>query len=81
MCAFALAWRLFVLGVLFLVVGFATSHALIVHAVERGAREVDVRLAGLMGGLFAGGVAVVLAGAAMLLLARRRSARDEEPRS
>lgn len=77
MCAFRIAWRVVVLVAIFLGVGFFTSHLLITRAVERGAREYDVRLAGLMGGLFAGGAATVAVGVAMVLELRPRKSKDE----
>ena len=71
MCAFRIAWRVFLVIVVFFATGLATSHLLITHAVQRGAREYDVRLAGLMGGLFAGGVAAVVVALALFLTGRK----------
>ena len=71
------AWRVLLLTAVFLVVGFLTAHALIHHAVARGAPEYDVRLAGYMGGLFCGGLAALVAGV-ILLIGRKNASRGPE---
>ena len=60
-------------------VGLWTAHALIAHAVAAGTPEYNVRLAGAMGGLFAGGSAAALTGLALLLARPGRLKRAEPP--
>ena len=76
MCAYRLAGRVILLIVIFFGVGFGTSHAIIQHEVANGAKLYNVRLAGLMSGLFAGGLVTVLVGLAMLLSGKGKSAPD-----
>ena len=66
MCTVRLVGRILLLLAVFLGVGFGAAHALIAHAVAAGTPEYKVRLAGAMGGLFAGGVATVLVSLALL---------------
>lgn len=75
----SLLWRVLLLAAVFVGVAFATSHALIAHAVAHGAREYNVRLAGMMGGLFAGGVITLALGLA-LLFPRRKHHPGNDPR-
>ena len=75
MCPLRLLGRIVLLLALFLGVGCWTAHALIAHAVAAGTPEYKVRLAGAMGGLFAGGGATMIAGLALLLEKPRPKAR------
>lgn len=79
MCVVRLIGRILLLLAVFLGVGLWTGQALIAHAVAAGTPEYEVRLAGAMGGLFAGGGATALTGLA-LLLARPRRRTPEDPR-
>ena len=65
MCTVRLVGRILLLLAVFLGVGFAAAHALIAHAVAAGTPEYNVRLAGAMSGLFAGGSATVLVAVAL----------------
>ncbi len=65
MCTVRLVGQILLLVAVFLGVGFAVAHALIAHAVAAGTPEYNVRLAGAMGGLFAGGAATVLVSLAL----------------
>lgn len=59
--------RVVVLLAVFLGVGWLAEHSVMAHAAGRyGAYSAEVRLAGMMAGLFAGGAAVVVAGIAMV---------------
>lgn len=60
-----LVWRAAVVLVVFAGVGWVVARAVIAHAVAGGAPLAEVRLSGAMAGLFAGGVAAVVAGIAM----------------
>lgn len=60
-------------------VGLWTAHALIAHAVAAGTPEYNVRLAGAMGGLFAGGSAASVTGLATFMARPRRQKRAEPP--
>ena len=60
--------RVLLLVAIFAGVGLWAAHALIGRAVARGTPEYQVRLAGYMGGLFAGGAAATVAGVGLLLL-------------
>ena len=71
MCALRLVGRILLLLAVFLGVGFWAAHALIAHAVAAGTPEYRVRLAGAMGGLFAGGAAAVLVFLALVFGGRR----------
>lgn len=73
MSSLRIASRVTLLLGVFLIVGFATSRALIHHAVARGVPEYDVRLAGYMGGLFCGAVAAAAAGLALFIGRKRNS--------
>ena len=75
MRAAGFALRVTLLLAIFAGVGLWSAHALIAHAVAHGTPEYQVRLAGYMGGLFAGGAAATVAGVALLLIGRgdRRS--------
>ncbi len=66
MCTVRLVGRIFLLLAVFLGVGFWAAQALIAHAVAGGTPEYSVRLAGAMGGLFAGGGAAVLVALALV---------------
>lgn len=61
-----LALRVLVLVALFAGVGWLTARAVMDHAVSRGAMQPEVRLAGEMAGLFAGGAAALIVGIAMV---------------
>jgi hypothetical protein len=65
-----LAWRFVVVCVVFVVVGWITATAVVAHAANGGTTESQIRLAGAMAGLFAGGAAATLAG--IVLVATRR---------
>jgi len=66
------AWRAVLLVLVFVGVGLATADGVVTHAVNAGSAESQVRLAGAMAGLFAGGAAAVVVGIAMVVMARRR---------
>jgi len=62
------AWRVAVVLAVFVGVGFAASHVVMVHEVAKpGAPPAEVRLVSWMAGLFAGGLAAVLVGIAVLM--------------
>jgi hypothetical protein len=61
--------RALVLAVVFVGVGWLTARAVMGHVASRGAMQPEVRLAGAMAGLFAGGAAALVVGIAMV---RRR---------
>jgi hypothetical protein len=63
--------RAVVLIAVFAGVGFAVAKAVIDHAAVNGAAGPEVRLAGAMAGLFAGGLAVAMSGLGMVLLRRK----------
>ena len=65
-------WRAALLVVVFVGVGLATADGVVRHAVNAGAAESQIRLAGAMAGLFAGGAAAVVVGIGMALMGRRR---------
>lgn len=67
MCTVRLVGRILLLLAIFLGVGFGAAHALIAHAVAAGTPEYKVRLAGAMGGLFAGGAATMLVALALFV--------------
>ena len=62
----ALAWRAAVIVVVFAGVGIETAKLVVQHAVNAGAAESQVHLAGAMAGLFAGAAAALLVGIALL---------------
>ena len=66
------AWRAAVLLLVFVGVGWATGEAVVRHAVNAGAAESQIQLAGAMAGLFAGGAAAVLVGIGMAVVRGRR---------
>lgn len=68
-----IAWRLGLAAAVFVVVGVLTAKGVAAHAVARGADPVQVRLGAWMAGLFAGGVAGVIAAIALLVGGSRRS--------
>jgi hypothetical protein len=68
-----MVWRALVVVAVFVGVGLATADGVVKHAVNAGAAESQVRLAGAMAGLFAGGAAAVLVGIAMALVAGRKT--------
>ena len=68
-----MALRTFIVVAVFVGVGLATANGVVKHAVNAGAAESQVRLAGAMAGLFAGGGAAVLVGIAMALAAGRKT--------
>ena len=69
----AFAWRAAIVLLVFIGVGFATAKIVVTHAVNAGAAESQVHLAGAMAGLFAGGLAALLAGIALALSQSRRN--------
>ncbi len=77
MCPLRLLWRAVALLTVFIAVGLATSHLVIAQALAHGAKIYEVRLAGFMAGLFAGGAATALAGLAIVMEARRGGRRRE----
>lgn len=64
--------RSLVLLAVFAGVGWLTARGVMDHVASRGAMQPEVRLAGAMAGLFAGGAATLIAGIAMVW-ARGRS--------
>ena len=66
------AMRTVMLLAVFVGVGWLTARGVMDHIASRGAMQPEVRLAGAMAGLFAGGAAVMIAGIAMVW-ARGRS--------
>ncbi len=61
-------WRVAVVLAVFIGFALAASHAVMVHELaKQGAPFAEVRLVSWMAGLFAGGLAAVLAGIALLL--------------
>jgi hypothetical protein len=58
--------RTLVLVVVFAGVGWLTARGVMAHVASGGAMQPEVRLAGAMAGLFAGGAAAVIAGIAMV---------------
>lgn len=60
------ALRVVILLVVFIGVGWLTARGVMDHVASRGAMQPEVRLAGAMAGLFAGGIATVMAGIAMV---------------
>jgi len=67
-----MVWRALVVVAVFVGVGLATADGVVKHAINAGSAESQVRLAGAMAGLFAGGAAAVLVGIAMLWASARR---------
>ena len=62
-----LVWRAAVVLAVFAVVGYAASHVVMVHELARpNAPFAEVRLVSWMAGLFAGGLAAVLVGIAVV---------------
>lgn len=62
------AWRAAVVLAVFVGVGLAASHVVMLHELAKpGAPFAEVRLVSWMAGLFAGGLAAVLVGIAVLL--------------
>jgi len=68
-----MVWRALVVVAVFVGVGLATADGVVKHAVNAGAAESQVRLAGAMAGLFAGGAAAVVVGIAMALMAGKKT--------
>ena len=60
------ALRVVILLVVFVGVGWLTARGVMDHVASRGAMQPEVRLAGAMAGLFAGGITTVIAGIAMV---------------
>ena len=69
----AFVWRAALVLLIFAGVGLATAKIVITHAVNAGAAQSQVYLAGAMAGLFAGGLAALLAGIALALSQSRRN--------
>jgi hypothetical protein len=65
-------WRALVLVAVFVGVGVLTSRLVVSHAVNAGQAQAEVRLAGEMAGLFAGGGAAMLVGVGMVVFRGRR---------
>lgn len=66
-----IAIRSVVLLAVFLSVGWLASHGVMRRAANRGAMQPEVRLAGAMAGLFAGGATTLIAGIAMIWTSNR----------
>ena len=79
MCIVRLIGRIVLILAVFLGVELWTGQALIAHAVAGGTPEYKVRLAGAMGGLFAGGGAAALTGLALVLARSGRRPGDDPP--
>ena len=60
------ALRALVLVVVFAGVGWLTARAVMGHVASKGAMQPEVRLAGAMAGLFAGGAVTLMVGIAMV---------------
>ena len=60
------ALRALVLVVVFAGVGWMTARAVMNHVASAGAMQPEVRLAGAMAGLFAGGAVTLIVGIAMV---------------
>jgi hypothetical protein len=58
--------RVVVLVAVFAGVGWVTARAVMNHVESKGAMQPEVRLAGAMAGLFAGGAVTLVAGIAMV---------------
>ena len=67
-----MVWQALAVVAVFVGVGLATAHAVVKHAVNAGTAESQVRLAGAMAGLFAGGAAAVLVGIAIVWSSGRK---------
>jgi hypothetical protein len=61
-----LALRTLFLLLVFAGVGWLTARGVMAHVASGGAMQPEVRLAGAMAGLFAGGAATVMVGIAMV---------------
>ncbi len=66
-----IAVRALVLVVVFAAVGWLTARGVMRHVASGGSMQPEVRLAGAMAGLFAGGAATVIAGIAMVWIRRK----------
>ena len=66
-----IAVRAVLLVVVFAGVGWLTARGVMRHVASGGAMQPEVRLAGAMAGLFAGGAATVIAGIAMVWIRRK----------
>jgi hypothetical protein len=61
-------WRAAVILAVFVIVGYAASHAVMVHELAKQyAPFAEVRLVSWMAGLFGGGLAAVLVGIAVMM--------------
>jgi hypothetical protein len=61
-------WRAAVVLAVFVIVGYAASHVVMAHELaKQNAPVAEVRLVSWMAGLFAGGLAAVLVGIAVLV--------------
>ena len=67
-----IAWRAALVLAVFAVVGWLTSHGIMVHQMRHGVGGAEVRMAAWMAGLFAGGGAAAITGIALVMLRRRR---------
>jgi len=65
------AVRALVLVIVFGGVGWVTARGVMDHVASRGAMQPEVRLAGAMAGLFAGGAVTLIAGIAMVSFRRK----------
>lgn len=70
-----IALRSLVLLAVFISVGWLASRGVMHHAENRGAMQPEVRLAGAMAGLFAGGATTLIAGIAMIWTSNRSQPR------
>jgi hypothetical protein len=66
-----IALRALVLVAVFVGVGWLTARGVMDHVASRGAMQPEMRLAGAMAGLFAGGAATLIAGIAMVSFRRK----------
>jgi hypothetical protein len=58
-------WRAALVLAVFVFVGLLAEHGVMAHAGSAGNAEAEVRLSAIMAGLFAGGLAAVIAGIAV----------------
>ena len=65
------AWRTLLVLAAFFGVGYFVMHLVVTHSVQMGAPDSEIRLAGLMAGLFSGGAAACIVGIAVVLSRRQ----------
>ena len=66
------AWRAALVLAVFAVVGWITSHTVMVHQARQGNGGAEDRMAAWMAGLFAGGGGAAIIGIALVTFRRRR---------